>query len=134
MKLNKHLQSILYHWPVKVLSLVFAVCLYLFIQYSTIGARVVTIPLNVQLPAGYEAKSLVPESVEVQIRGNDDIIYLVDPNSIRAALDFSFVKSEGIATAPVILFYEENIFESGGISVSPNPSQYRVLFNSKDAP
>ncbi len=119
----------LYHWPAKVLSLVFAVCVYLFIQYSTIGARVVTIPLDVQLPAGYEAMSLVPQSVVVKIRGDEDVIYLIDPNSIMASIDFSFVQREGIATAPVMLLYEENVFESGGVSVSPDPSQYRILFN-----
>jgi len=129
MKLNKHLQNMLYHWPAKVISLIFAVFIYLFIQYSTTGARVVTIPLDVQLPSGYEAMSLVPESVEVAIRGNEDVIYLIDPNSIMASINFTFVQSEGISSAPVMLMYEENVFESGGVSVSPNPSQYRILFN-----
>lgn len=128
MKLNKHLENLLYHWPAKMISLVFAICIYLFIQYSTVGARVVTIPLDVELPSGYEAMSLVPESVEIAIRGNDDIIYLIDPNSIMASLDLSFVRQEGIASAPVLLTYEENVFESGGVSVSPNPSHYRILF------
>lgn len=128
MKLNKHLENLLYHWPAKMISLVFAICIYLFIQYSTVGARVVTIPLDVELPSGYEAMSLVPESVEIEIRGNDDIIYLIDPNSIMASLDLSFVRQEGIASAPVLLTYEENVFESGGVSVSPNPSHYRILF------
>lgn len=129
MKLNKYLQNMLYHWPAKVISLVFAVFIYLFIQYSTVGARVVTIPLDVHLPSGYEAMSLVPGSVEVEIRGNEGVIYLIDPNSIMASIDFAFVQREGIASAPVVLFYEENVFESGGVSVSANPSQYRILFN-----
>ncbi|MDY0287390.1 MAG: hypothetical protein RBR15_01035 [Sphaerochaeta sp.] len=128
MKPSKHLQNMLYHWPAKIISLVFAVCIYLFIQYSTVGARVVTIPLDVQLPSGYEAMSLVPDSVAIEIRGNDDVIYLIDPNSIGASLNFSFVQSEGISSAPVLLTYEENVFESGGVSVSSNPSQYRILF------
>ena len=133
MKPNKHLQNMLYHWPAKMLSLVFAVFIYLFIQYSTIGSRVVTIPLDVHLPSGYEAMSLVPDSVVVEIRGDDDIIYLIDPNSIMASIDFSFVQSEGISSAPVELLYEENIFESGGVAVSPNPSQHRILFNKREA-
>ncbi|HKL57076.1 MAG TPA: hypothetical protein VJ854_01650 [Sphaerochaeta sp.] len=131
MKLNKHLQNMLYHWPAKIISLVFAVCIYLFIQYSTVGARVVTIPLNVELPSGYEAMSLVPESVEIAIRGNEDIIYLIDPNSIMATLDFSFVQGDGISSAPILLTYEENVFESGGVSVSSNPSQHRILFKKQ---
>ncbi|HAF85234.1 MAG TPA: hypothetical protein DCG32_02465 [Sphaerochaeta sp.] len=133
MKLNKHLQNMLYHWPAKVISLIFAVFIYLFIQYSTVGARVVTIPLEVNLPSGYVAMSLVPESVEVEIRGNEDIIYLIDPNSIKASINFSFVQREGISSAPVVLSYEENVFESGGVFVSPTPSQYRILFAREGA-
>ncbi|MFA6784606.1 MAG: CdaR family protein [Sphaerochaeta sp.] len=129
MKLNKHVQNIVYNWPPKVLSLVFALCVYLFIQYTTIGARVVTIPLEVMLPSGYEAESLVPSSVEVHIQGNDDLIYLINPNSIEASIDFSFVQQEGIATAPVLLSYEQNMFESGGIALSANPTQFRILFS-----
>ncbi|MDD3903816.1 MAG: CdaR family protein [Sphaerochaeta sp.] len=133
MKLNKHVQNIVYNWPPKVLSLVFALCVYLFIQYTTIGARVVTIPLEVMLPSGYEAESLVPSSVEVHIQGNDDLIYLINPNSIEASIDFSFVQQEGIATAPVLLSYEQNMFESGGIALSANPTQFRILFSVEGA-
>lgn len=133
MKLNKHVQNIVYNWPPKVLSLVFALCVYLFIQYTTIGARVVTIPLEVMLPSGYEAESLVPSSVEVHIQGNDDLIYLINPNSIEASIDFSFVQQDGIATAPVLLSYEQNMFESGGIALSANPTQFRILFSVEGA-
>ena len=131
MKLNKHVQSMVYNWPPKVLSLVFALCIYLFIQYTNIGSRVVTIPLDVKLPSAYEAESLVPSSVEVHIQGDDDLIYLINPNSILASLDFSYVQQEGIATAAVLLEYEQNMFESGGISLSANPTQFRVLFSTK---
>jgi YbbR domain-containing protein len=116
-KLNKHLQAFLYNWPAKVLSLVFALLVYAFIQYSTLGARVVTLPLSVTLPSNYEAQSLVPSSVEVSIRGNEDIIYLINPNSIQASVDFSAVNKEGIATAPVILVFDEQLFDSAEIAL-----------------
>jgi hypothetical protein len=127
-KLSKNLQAFLYNWPAKVLSLVFAVLVYAFIQYTTLGARVVTIPISVSLPVQFEAQSLVPTSVEVSIRGNEDIIYLIDPNYIRATVDFSAVKQEGIATAPVILVYDEQVFDSAEIALLANPTQYRILF------
>lgn len=128
-KSNKSLQAFLYNWPAKVLSLAFALLVYAFIQYTTLGDRVVTIPLSVSLPTQYEAQSLVPTSVEISIRGNEDIIYLIDPNSILASVDFSNVKKEGIATAPVILVYDEQVFDSADIALLANPTQYRILFS-----
>jgi hypothetical protein len=133
MKRNKYFQNLIYDWPAKILSLVFAIGIYLFIQYSTIGARVVTIPLNVALPSAYAAESLVPNSVDISIKGNDDIIYLIDPDYITASIDFSFVGESGIATAPVVLDYEENVFNNGGIYISAEPSQFRILFGLKQS-
>nr|WP_321307296.1 hypothetical protein [uncultured Sphaerochaeta sp.] len=129
MKLNKYLQGALYNWPAKVLSLVFAVLVYAFIQFSTMGARVVSIPIEVHLPISLEAESLVPASIEVSIQGNEDIIYLINPESIEASLDFSSVDEAGIATAPVVLRYEEDVFESAGIALQAEPQYYRILFN-----
>lgn len=127
-KPSKYLQAFLYNWPAKVLSLVFALLVYALIQYTTLGARVVTIPISVSLPSQFEAQSLVPTSVEVIIRGNEDIIYLIDPNYIQASVDFSAVDKEGIATAPVILVYDEHVFDGAEIAMLANPTQYRVLF------
>lgn len=131
MKRNKSFQNLIYDWPAKTLSLVFAIGIYLFIQYSTIGARVVTIPLQVKLPESYSAESLVPNSVDISIKGNDDIIYLIDPDYITASIDFSFVEKPGIAAAPVVLDYEENVFNNGGVFVSAEPAQFRILFGPK---
>jgi len=86
------------------------------------------------LPDRYEAESLVPASVEVSIRGNEDVIYLINPNSIQASVDFSAVKQEGIATAPVILVYDEQVFDSADIALSANPTQFRILFTAGSGP
>lgn len=129
MKLNKSFQSLLFNWPAKMLSLVFALLVYLFITYSTLGSRVVTIPLQVKLPENMVAESLVPTSVQVNIRGDEDIIYLVDPHAIEASLDYSYVKEAGIATSVVVLTYEQQVFNNAGISLVANPSDYRILFS-----
>ncbi len=72
---------------------------------------------------------MVPASIEVSIQGNEDIIYLINPESIDASLDFSSVDEAGIATAPVVLRYEEDVFESAGIALQADPQYYRILFN-----
>jgi len=127
-RLNKYLQGFLIDWPAKVLSLVLALMVFAFIQYSTIGARSVTIPITVLLPQQLEPQSLVPTSIEVEIRGNEHIIYLVDPGSITAEVDFSKVIKEGITAANVVLTYEEDVFDKGAISLKATPNSVRVLF------
>ncbi|MDY4611932.1 MAG: CdaR family protein [Sphaerochaetaceae bacterium] len=130
MKRSKFVQSMFYNWPVKVLSIVFAIAVYLFIHYTTLGERRITIPMEVALPSGYVAASLVPDSVEISIKGDDDLIYLIDPTYITASLDFSYVSEPGIAKAPVMLSYMETLYKADGVSIAANPSQFRVLFES----
>lgn len=130
MKLSKYLQGLLYNWPVKVLSLIFALLVYSFISYATMGDRVVTVPLEVHLPASLTAQSLVPSSVKVHIKGDENLIYLVDPTAIRASLDFSLVKSEGIASATVVLTYDQEVFNRAKIALQADPQQFRILFST----
>ena len=132
MRTNKHLQNLLFNWPAKVLSLVFAVLIYAFIQYSTLDTRVVTIPLAVTLPDDLVAESLVPQKIEVQIKGTENIIYLVDLDAITATIDFSDVHEVGIATRNIVLVYNERVFDNAQITLLAQPSQYRILFKSGD--
>lgn len=128
MRQNKYLQALLYNWPAKILSLVFALVVFAFIQYTNLDTRIVTIPLEVTLPAVLEPQSLVPSQVDVKIKGNEDIIYLIDVTSISATVNFSDVRTEGIATRAVSLVYEKQIFDSAQISLVSEPEQFRVLF------
>lgn len=132
MRTNKYVQNLLFNWPAKVLSLVFALLVYAFIQYSTLDTRVVTVPLSVSLPAALAAESLVPQKVEIQIKGNEDIIYLVDPAAIAASIDFSDVRQPSIATRPVVLIYDEHVFDSAQITLTAQPNQFRILFGIGD--
>ncbi|NCC63303.1 MAG: hypothetical protein EOM15_01430 [Spirochaetia bacterium] len=129
MRLNKAMQSLLNNWPVKVLSLVFALLVYSFINYATITDRVVTVPLEVHLPDSLIAQSLVPSTVKVHIKGDDSLIYLVDPSAIHASLDFSSVTQEGIASRAVVLVYDQEVFNRARIALSAEPQQFRVLFS-----
>lgn len=128
MKTNKILQTIISNWPAKVIALLLAIALFLFIQYTTIGERRVTIPIHVTLPESLVASSLIPDSVELVIKGDEEHIYLIDPSSITATIDFSFATTAGIARAPVILQYDRSLFRVTNVSITAQPDQYRVLF------
>ena len=128
MKQNKVFASVLSNWIPKILSLLNAIFIVLSVKYFNIHDRVVTLPLEVALPEGMNPQSLVPDTVEVAITGPDSIIYLVNPDEIKAYADFSDVVDEGIARVPVMLEYDHDIFTSDGLSISATPSTVRILF------
>ena len=120
----------LQNWAVKIFSFLLAVLVILLIEFGNISGRTVTIPVTVFLPEnGLVAESLVPETVDVLIKGDENVIYLVDPSAIKAYADFTDVDKAGITRVPVILDFPENIYSKNSISVSASPSTLRILFN-----
>lgn len=128
---SKIVSTILQNWIPKIFSLLIALFIVLAVRFMNVNDRVVTLPLDVLLPEGYEAVSLVPDTVEAVITGPDSIIYLVDPSEISASADFSSVSGSGIARVPVMLEYQENIYTRDGLVVSARPSSVRILFEEK---
>ena len=128
---SKIVSTILQNWIPKIFSLLIALFIVLAVRFMNVNDRVVTLPLHVLLPEGYEAASLVPDTVEAVITGPDSIIYLVDPSEISASADFSSVSGSGIARVPVMLEYQENIYTRDGLVVSARPSSVRILFEEK---
>lgn len=116
-------------WGPKIFSFLLAVVVVLIVEFSNISNRVVTIPLDVDLPSGLRAESLVPDTVEIVISGSESLIYLVDPSQISAYADFSGVDNSGIARVPVVLDFNQDVFRESSISVKAQPSSVRILFS-----
>ena len=89
MKQNKVISTLLNNWVAKIFSILIALFIVISVRFLNVNDRVVTLPLEVTLPADYEALSLVPSTVDVVITGDDSIIYLVDPMHIKSAWDES---------------------------------------------
>ncbi len=128
MKQSKLLSGLLQNWIAKVFSFIIALAIVVSVRFLNVNDRVVTLPLDVSLPEGYAALSLVPDTVDVVITGSDSLIYLVDPSGIEAKADFSAVDSAGITRVPVTLSYAEDIYTRDGLTVSARPSSVRILF------
>jgi len=125
---NKFIQAFTYNWSAKICALVLALILYLFGSYSNLDTRIVSIPVDVKLPERVMAASSVPSTVQVSIRGDGDLIYLIDPSYIKATVDFSYVQTSGIASSLVNLSYNQEVFINGGISLDAVPGSFRVMF------
>lgn len=121
---------ILESWPAKVFAFFIAVFIVFAVRFFNVNDRVVKIPLEIILPENENIApvSLVPDTVDIVITGSDSVIYLVDPSEVRAVADFSKIGVEGIARRNVRLIYNNEIFESSGITISASPSTVRILF------
>lgn len=129
MKQNKQF-SLISNWMPKIFAFIIAILIYFLMMYTTLEDRTVTIPLHVILPTTNTIvpESLVPDSIEIVISGYDDLVYLVDPDTITAYADFSKVTDVGIARIPVELVYDEAIFKEGSVVITAKPSLVRILF------
>ena len=127
---NKFSSAIFGNWVVKVFSFLVALGIVVAVRFLNVTDRVVTIPITVKLNASspFEPVSLVPESIDVVITGDDDIVYLVDPSLITASVDFSDVGGEGISRRVVYLDYDNDILSSYGLTIKSSPATIRILF------
>lgn len=122
--------SLLNNWVIKILSFMTAVFLVLAIRFMGINSRTVHIPLDVTLPDSgeYVPVSLIPDSIDIVITGDDSIIYLVDPSQITASADFSDVNNGEIERRNVVLEYDHDIFSRNSLTLQAKPATVRILF------
>ncbi len=126
---------ILGNWVAKILSFLLAVFIVMAVRFLNVTDRVVHIPLDVRFAeeSQYTPVSLVPDTIDVVITGDDAVVYLIDPARIKAYADFSNVTSEGIVRAPVTLVYDQDIYTENSLTVQARPSSVRILFEKMES-
>lgn len=135
MKENK-LPKFLEDWQGKAVCLLIGIFTYFLFSYYMTVTRTVTVPLKVILPSGYTATSNIPPTVDVEIHGTEDRVYMINMDKITVSADFSDVDSEGISTALVTFDFNgmDDIISFAKVSFSATPGKIRVYFaeNGKD--
>ncbi|HHU88443.1 MAG: hypothetical protein ACOXZ2_01960 [Sphaerochaetaceae bacterium] len=131
MNLNKVIRSIFRDWPIKIISLLLAVGIYLVVNYVVLDTRYVEIPLEVIIPPGYEVMSKVPTSVTLKIVGDERYIQLVDPSAINAKADFTFATKGGTLSVPVLLEAQESYIDLN-FTLSTAPEIIRLYLATVD--
>ncbi|MCQ2398384.1 MAG: CdaR family protein [Sphaerochaetaceae bacterium] len=121
------------NWQAKVLSLLFAVFLFFMFAYSVQEKRVVDFPLDVIMPQGFRATSIVPEKVQLVLTGSEKEIYMVDVSKISLSADFSGINREGVAAVPVDINYTEllDYLNLTPVSFTTEPEYVKVFFEVK---
>jgi YbbR domain-containing protein len=75
------------NWPLKLMSVVFAIGLWLFVAAEERGDAVFTVPLDlVERPDGVEVTSLGVETVIVRVEGRRSLLRTLREDDFRATL------------------------------------------------
>ena len=133
MRRNKTNQRLFYNWQIKILCFLLAAFLFFFFGLAMQETRTVTLPLTVLMPEDYKADSLVPDTVELTIRGKENQVYMINVEKVKITVDFTKVEKEGVSVAPVVIDVggEESVLDLSSISLSTNPSQVKIYFSLK---
>ena len=76
------------HWQLKLLSLVFAVALWVFLVVEDKGEAVYTVPLDVKnVPVGTEVVALGAEAIAVRVQGLRHVLSRIDERELHATVD-----------------------------------------------
>lgn len=119
------------NWQIKVISLLVALLVYASISYLQSAAREVTIPLNVIQNSNYIAESYIPSKINIYIEGNEEIIYLIEPDKLEATLDLSMVTKKGISKVLVKLSYDGPDTIKTKVNFYSDPSTIRIKFKER---
>jgi len=88
-------------WPAKMISFALAMMVFAFHRLSTLTTRMLSVPLVVETSSALVPASPYPQSVRINIRGEDNSIRAISDNDIEAFVDFRRQETEGFYRAPI---------------------------------
>ncbi len=100
---GKFRKGLLDNWVPKALSVVAAILLSLFFQINNLKVRNLSIPLEVKTRDGMVVSGDLPQSVRVELRGDEDFIYSIQNRDIKAVADFTIHEDDGSYRVPVAI-------------------------------
>ncbi len=82
-------QLIVHNWLSKLLSLILAVLLWIYVNYQKLPVKYFTLPLNlISMPKDYVISDSYNNSVTIKIKGPQDIIQSYTQSHFQAYIDF----------------------------------------------
>lgn len=119
MKRKNILKSLFENWPVKVLSILAAILLFVFNRWNT--EKIFNIPLEIQRPAGYAIANEYPKSVQIILRGLGDLGDLRE-GDLRVSADLTEHKEEGTVSKVVQIQKRGAALNIGDLDIEINPN------------
>lgn len=125
MRENRVLSSLVYDWPVKIITILTAVLLFFFVQFMNSESRSFILPVEYLLPEVLVVESSLPKSAEVTIEGDPQEVFSIYPDDITLIVDASGVSLPGAVNLPLILRTEEGYDQ---VEFSIEPQVVRIHF------
>ncbi len=112
------------HWQLKLLSLVFAVALWIFVAAEDTGEAVYNVPLDLtQVPPGLEVTALGAETVDVRVHGLRHVLNRMEERELRAQVSLRGARPGDL----VLRVRPEDVRVPRGVQVvRVTPSQIRA--------
>ena len=115
-----------------MISLVIALLLVLFNDFSSLEVRVISVPLEVLLPEEFLPATEYPSNVRVSLRGEGNEIVGILSEDLLAYIDLSNHQQEGQRNSSVIIERRGNAREVDPLEISVDPSQISIRMESRE--
>jgi hypothetical protein len=132
MKKNKGFWARLFSdWPAKLLCLAAALLLFFFYRLNKLEERFLSVPLAVSMNEDYMPASQYPRSVRLSLRGESTDLFSIQEDDLRAYVDLSSVRAEGLARASVQIEKKGNAVGIDPLEIKAEPSEIAVNMEKK---
>ncbi|MDR1626381.1 MAG: hypothetical protein LBT33_07550 [Spirochaetia bacterium] len=130
-KNKSFLEGLVSNWPAKALSLVAAIMLFIFNNFSSLPERLISVELHAVFAEGLTAAQPYPHRVRVAIRGNARSVSAASEEDLSAVADFSRFTAEGMHTTPVTIQKRGVLEDLDAIEIQVDPLEITLLLEKK---
>jgi len=113
-------------WPAKALSLAAALLLFFVYRLNRLEDRYLSVPLEVTMNEEYAPASQVPRSVRISLRGESNALFSIQEDDIKATLDLSGYRSEGVFRAAVQIEKRGTALGVDPLEIQADPSEVAI--------
>ena len=132
LELAAQVSALTRHWELRILAVVFAFALWLFVVTTEKSEVVVATPIEIDgLRPGMTVSGEQPETVDVQLHGLRGSLARLEPDQLRARVNLA-----GAGPGEIVLrILPEHIAVPSGITVlRVNPSRVRLILTDSSSP
>lgn len=118
-------------WPVKVLSIVAAIILFVFHRLANIQERFFPVPLQLEIGNNLVPSSSYPRNIRVTLRGDANSIYPVVEDDIEAYLDLTRYREPGSFKAAIQIRKKGTALEVENFEIIVEPMEIAIDLDTK---
>jgi YbbR domain-containing protein len=109
------------NWHIKILSVAFAIILFVFHRMSTLEERFFSVPLTVEVNSGLIPSSSYTRMIRISLRGDANSIYPILEDDIEAYIDLTKYTETGTYRAPVQIRKKGTALEVEPLEIGVDP-------------